>query len=96
MSESGIQGSDVTSEDVRSYKPRRELFEAGLGLLGLEPHEVLHIGDSLGSDIAGANALGIPVAWVNAQGRAAPRSAVLAAECCDLRDLLPLIQAGVS
>ena len=62
----------ITSEDVRSYKPRPELFHAGLVSLGMEPHEVLHIGDSTTSDVAGAAALGIPVAWVNRKGKAAP------------------------
>lgn len=77
----------VTSQDARSYKPRAELFEAGLGLLGLDHDEVLHVGDSLGSDIAGANALGIDAAWVNDQQRAVPRvrrcaaSAVICVTC---------------
>lgn len=84
----------ATSEDVRAYKPRPEPFLAGLSLLGLQAHEVLHIGDSLGSDIAGANALGIAAAWVNVRGRRAPQDAILAAECSDLRHLIPLIQGS--
>jgi 2-haloalkanoic acid dehalogenase type II len=55
----------VTSEDVRAYKPRAEVFQAGLDLLGLTRHQVLHVGDSRSSDLAGARAMGIPVAWVN-------------------------------
>ena len=80
----------VTSEDVRSYKPRGELFEAGLRMLGLGRQEVLHVGDSLSSDIAGANALGIDAAWVNEQQRTAPKGAQIRRQCSDLRDLLPL------
>jgi 2-haloacid dehalogenase len=45
----------ITSEDVRSYKPRPEIFLAALDLLGLAAGDVLHVGDSLTSDIAGAN-----------------------------------------
>lgn len=82
----------VTSQDARSYKPRAELFEAGLGLLGLDHDEVLHVGDSLGSDIAGANALGIDAAWVADQQRAVPEGAKVRRQCSDLRDLLPLLQ----
>lgn len=78
----------VTSEDVRSYKPRPELFERGLELLQLEPGEVLHIGDSLTSDIAGANALGIDVAWVNTKAREAPASARIRQHITDLREVL--------
>jgi len=36
----------VTSEDCRAYKPRPEPFQRALRLLGLEAHEVLHVGDS--------------------------------------------------
>jgi 2-haloalkanoic acid dehalogenase type II len=59
----------VTSEDCRAYKPRPEPFEKALSLLCLSNEEVLHIGDSLGSDVRGAKALGIPVLWVNRKKR---------------------------
>lgn len=55
----------ITSEDVRSYKPNPELFEAALETLGLAPEHVVHVGDSRTSDVAGAHAMGIPVAWIN-------------------------------
>lgn len=84
----------VTSEDARCYKPRAELFEAGLRVLGLGRDEVLHIGDSLSSDIAGANALGIESALVSEQRRAAPLEAQICRQCSDLRELLPLLEAG--
>lgn len=62
----------VTSQDACAYKPRPEMFTIALGLLGLSPHEVLHVGDSLSSDVAGAVNLGIPVAWLNRGRRPAP------------------------
>lgn len=62
----------VTSEDCRAYKPRPEPFEEALSLLRLSSEEVLHVGDSLGSDVRGAKALGIPVLWVNRKGRKIP------------------------
>ena len=55
----------VTSQDARAYKPRPEMFRAALALLGLGPDEVIHVGDSLSSDVAGAQRLGIPAASVN-------------------------------
>lgn len=61
----------VTSEESRAYKPRREVFEKALSLLGLSRGEVLHVGDSLSSDVRGAKALGIPVLWVNRRNRQA-------------------------
>ena len=81
----------VTSEDVRSYKPRPELFTAGLDLAGVEAHRALHVGDSLTSDVAGARALGIPVAWVNRRGRS-PRDGIRPDyEVPDLDHLIPMV-----
>lgn len=82
----------VTSEEFRSYKPRPELFEAGLGLLGLDPAEVLHIGDSWGSDVVGANALGIHAIWVTEQRKSVPSGAKILRQCSDLRDIAPLLE----
>jgi 2-haloalkanoic acid dehalogenase type II len=62
----------VTSEGCRSYKPNPEPFEAALEMLRLAPGEVLHVGDSLTSDVGGAQRLGIDVAWMNRRGRRLP------------------------
>ncbi len=59
----------ITSEGVRSYKPRPELFVAGLEAARSPPDRVLHVGDSLTSDVAGVRRLGIPVAWINRAGK---------------------------
>jgi 2-haloalkanoic acid dehalogenase type II len=55
----------VTSESCRSYKPRPEMFHAALRTLSCSAAEVLHIGDSLTSDVGGAQALGIDTVWLN-------------------------------
>jgi 2-haloacid dehalogenase/putative hydrolase of the HAD superfamily len=55
----------ITSEDVRAYKPRPEMFHHALDAMSLDPGEVLHIGDSHSNDVIGATKLGIPVAWLN-------------------------------
>ena len=81
----------VTSEDVTSYKPSPEIFNAALETLGLAPEEVLHVGDSLTADVAGANALGIPVAWVNRRNRPAPEQSRIDHQITDLRELLPVL-----
>ena len=62
----------VTSEDCQAYKPRSEMFERALSLLGLSTGEVLHVGDSLSSDARGAKQQGIPVLWINRKNRQAP------------------------
>ncbi|MBO5055226.1 MAG: HAD family hydrolase [Lachnospiraceae bacterium] len=61
-----------TSEDAKSYKPRKELFELALNTTGLSADEVVHIGDSLSSDVKGAASLGINVLWVNRSMREIP------------------------
>ena len=62
----------VTSESCRSYKPRAAMFMAALEKLNCAAHDVLHIGDSLTSDVAGAQKLGIDTVWLNRKGRALP------------------------
>ncbi len=77
----------ITSEDVRSYKPRPELFVAGLAAASCPADRALHVGDSLTSDVAGAHELGIPVAWVNRAGRPSPETAGPTYEVPSLADL---------
>ena len=59
----------VISEAVRAYKPHPRMFEVALEHLKLEPHEVLHVGDSQVDDLQGARAAGLRVAWLNRRGR---------------------------
>lgn len=61
-----------TSEDARAYKPRKELFELALKKTGLATDEVIHIGDSIGSDVKGAEALNIKTLWLNRFGKDVP------------------------
>lgn len=65
-----------TSEDAKSYKPRKELFEFALNNTGLAAKEVLHIGDSLSSDIKGASAIGINAIWINRSNKEVPKGVV--------------------
>ena len=78
----------VTSENARAYKPRPEMFTAALDTLGFEPDEVIHVGDSPGSDVAGATRLGIRTAWVNPKRRRLPEGLLTNLEIQDLRELL--------
>lgn len=45
-------------------KPERAMFESALRVLGTEPSETLMIGDRIGTDISGAQAVGIKTALV--------------------------------
>lgn len=59
----------LVSESVGAYKPDRLVFRTAVERLGLEPHEVLHVGDSDVDDVKGAKAAGLRVAWLNRNGR---------------------------
>ena len=61
-----------TSEDAGSYKPRKELFELALQKTGFKGNEVIHIGDSLSSDVKGASEAGIGTLWLNRFGKSIP------------------------
>ncbi|EHH1031812.1 HAD-IA family hydrolase [Vibrio parahaemolyticus] len=53
-------------------KPAASIFQKALNLVDIKPEEALHIGDSLATDIAGANNIGILSVWVNATGASNP------------------------
>ena len=59
----------VTSESARSYKPDRRIFESALELTGWRRDRVIHVGDSLHSDVGGAITMGIRNVWINRTGR---------------------------
>lgn len=54
----------VVSDELGIRKPRPEIFEAVAAALGLPPREILHVGDSLSADIAGAAAVGMRTVWL--------------------------------
>ena len=73
----GLKPAGVfTSEDAKSYKPRKELFELALNDSGFKSDEVIHIGDSISSDVKGAGALGIKTLWLNRFGKEIPDGVV--------------------
>ncbi|MFH1418576.1 MAG: HAD family hydrolase [Planctomycetota bacterium] len=55
----------LTSESARSYKPDRRIFEIALEQTGWRRDRVMHVGDSLHSDVGGALAADIRSGWLN-------------------------------
>ncbi len=49
----------VVSQLVGACKPQAEIFKRALEWLGVEPGEVLHVGDSAREDVAGAKGVGM-------------------------------------
>jgi putative hydrolase of the HAD superfamily len=59
----------VSATDIAIVKPDPAMFDHTLGLVGATPQEAWHIGDSLGSDVAGARNAGLDAAvWLNRHG----------------------------
>lgn len=70
----------ATSEAARAYKPRPEIFRYALDIAAIAPQEAVHIGDSLSSDVAGAEAAGIKAVWLNRRKRPIPSGIKYAVE----------------
>jgi 2-haloacid dehalogenase len=56
----------VISEEVGAAKPDPRIFDAAFEIMGGPPRsQVLMVGDSLSSDIAGGNSYGVDTCWFN-------------------------------
>jgi putative hydrolase of the HAD superfamily len=60
--------ASVSAQSLGVAKPHFRIFEAGAAAAGVQPHEVLHIGDDAHADGVGALAAGMQVAWLNREG----------------------------
>lgn len=58
----------VNSTMVGSEKPHPPIFQEVLRLSGVAPHEGIHIGDQVRSDVAGARAMGMHAALLERGG----------------------------
>jgi putative hydrolase of the HAD superfamily len=59
----------VFSQDYGVEKPDPRLFEVAVEQAGCSGQELLHVGDSLQSDVAGANRAGVRSVWLNRDGK---------------------------
>ena len=55
----------VFSDEARVRKPGKEIFDRALAALGLGPAVVVHVGDDVTADIAGARRAGMRAVWYN-------------------------------
>ncbi len=61
-------GAVITSAGAGYYKTDKRIYQAALAALGNPPAEtVVHVGDSLPYDVAGAQAAGMRAIWYNPQ-----------------------------
>ena len=66
--------SVVISSRAGYAKPAPEIFQRGLGLYRLKAEEVMHVGDSLENDMAGASAAGLTGVLIDRDEEGASRS----------------------
>lgn len=64
----GIFKFVVFSQDHGVEKPDPRIFAIALEKAGCRKDEMVHVGDSLNDDVAGAAAAGVRSAWVNREG----------------------------
>jgi HAD superfamily hydrolase (TIGR01509 family) len=65
----------IYSMDVGHAKPRGEIFAAAGRALGVEPHEVIHVGDNERTDVGGALASGMRAVRLDAVRDGGPTKA---------------------
>lgn len=58
----------IFAHDCGFHKPDRRIFQLALSEAGCLPHEALHVGDSLETDVLGARNCGLRTAWLNREG----------------------------
>lgn len=77
----------VISGEVGYGKPDRRIYELILSRLSVRPERAMMIGNSLKSDIKGAQAIGMKAAWLNRNGMSRDNSIVPDLEAPNLREL---------
>ena len=80
------------SEEAGAAKPSRAYFDYVMARIdGITPENCLVIGDSLSSDIKGANNAGLPCCWFNLKNDPRPADLSIDYEIRDLRELYDIV-----
>ncbi len=78
----------ITSARVGANKPNPRIFHAALAQGGSEPGRTLHVGDSLGADVRGAQAVGITGVLLDRAGTAQPDGYPVVRSLVEVAELL--------
>lgn len=82
----------LSAQDFGSGKPDVKIFHAGAQAAGVQPHEVLHVGDDAKLDVLGALDAGMQTAWVNRDGKDWTHEAQPHVTVSDMGKLCQLLQ----
>lgn len=78
--------------DVGYLKPHPKMFQAVIDHLDLPACEILHVGDHLGHDVAGARDAGMQVVWINRSSKQSePSELATISSLAQLPELLDLL-----
>ena len=73
-------------------KPDRRIFHAAAQAAGVQPDQVLHVGDHALQDVLGARAAGMQAAWVNREQAAWEHAEKPHVELSDLSQLVEMLR----
>lgn len=85
----GISPAGIISADmIKAYKPRPAIFQKAMDVSNCMADEVVHIGDSVTSDVNGAKAVGIRPILLDRKGRAGTLDVPVAGSLSDVLDMI--------
>lgn len=85
----GLKPAGIICGDMtKAYKPHKELFEKALQVSGCQAGEVLHIGDSISSDVKGALNVGITPILIEREGKEQYDSVKTIKELTEILDMI--------
>ncbi|ADT84599.1 HAD family hydrolase [Thermococcus barophilus] len=83
------------SDELKAYKPMKEVFLKPLEYFGVKPEEALHIGDTYAEDFEGALNAGLWAVWINPDAEKVERIAergFVVRNAGELEEVLKLIR----
>jgi len=83
----------ITSEQAKYSKPRKEIFLYALEKTGLKAKEVIHVGDSVQSDVKCPGEAGIKGIYLNRDAKPVPEGVVCAEGLSDILNMLNIEMA---
>ena len=84
----------VLAQDVRVAKPDRRIFQITAQRAGCPLEQLLHVGDSLEQDVAGAGTAGVHTVWLNREGLTNDTGIKADYEISSLTDLPEILGVG--
>jgi len=80
----------VSAHEAGCAKPDPAIFHMAARVAGVDPGDILHVGDDAELDVAGAHGAGMQVVWINRAGHVLPED--VGAPHAEVRDLRALAE----